>query len=561
MIGYRFLRACAVRRAALLSVAVAIAPVQALATPLLTTHVPLPVAEHAVAITGAPESDAAMTLAVVLPMRNVDALHALVQEIYTPGNPHYRHYLTVAEFTERFGPTPSDYATATQFFLASGLKVTRRFANRSVIQVTARVADIERVFHIRLNDYKHPKEDRSFIAPDREPTLDLAVPVQHVAGLDTFVLPVARVIHGPKQENCQSGVGGSGPCGWFQGSDMRAAYYGGTSLTGAGQSVGLLEFRNGWDPDSITAYFTSVGQTQPSVPLNGISVDGSPINCTNCNDDEQALDIEYAVTMAPGLSQIQVYVAQPGDAGATAILAQMASDNTSKQLSASWAWHDDYTTDDPLFLEMAAQGQSFLTATGDVPDFRMAHPWPPEDANVTAVGGTSLKTVSPGGPYASETTWSSTAAGWSLDKRILLPPWQEPFINSQNQGSLRLRNVSDVSANAGQNAWECWNQPRQDMEHIVCKGANGGTSFASPIWAAFIALANEEAAQNGEAPVGFLNPTLYGLSENVTEYDTIFHDITTGGNGIFNAVTGYDLVTGLGSPDGPSFIDAVAGAQ
>jgi subtilase family serine protease len=557
----RLLRACAVRRRLLALVGFALLPVPASAAALLTSHVPLPVERHAVPITGEPSPNEIMTLAVVLPMRNQDELAALLEAIYTPGNPQYRHYLSVGEFTKRFGPSQSDYDSAAHFFTASGLRVTRRFANRYVIQLSASVADIERVFHIGLHYYRHPEENRSFIAPDREPTLDLAVPVQHVAGLDNLVLPQPRVVHAAVRKNCQTQVGGSGPCGWFQGSDMRAAYYGGTTLTGTGQSVGLLEFNHGWDPDSITSYFASVGQTQPGVPINGISLDGSEVNCTDCNDDEQALDIEYAVTMAPGLSQIQVYIAAGGDAGATLILAQMVSDNTSKQLSASWAWSEDFHTDDPLFLEMAAQGQSFLTATGDYPNFRKAGPWPPEDANVTSVGGTSLKTVNPGGPYASESAWSSTAAGWSLDKHILLPSWQQPFINKQNRGSMRLRNVSDISANADYTFWQCWNQPVQKAENIICNGNNAGTSFSSPIWTAFVALANEEAAQHGNPPAGFLNATLYGLSLNVTEYNSIFHDVTVGGNGKFNAVTGYDLVTGLGSPSGQPLIDALAGAQ
>jgi hypothetical protein len=77
------------------------------------------------------------------------------------------------------------------------------------------------------------------------------------------------------------------------------------------------------------------------------------------------------------------------------------------------------------------------------------------------------------------------------------------------------------------------------------------------MWAGYLALANQQAAANGAPAPGFINPTIYplGLGSN---YDTDFHDITSGSNG-FPAVTGYDLVTGWGSPNGANLINALAG--
>ncbi len=84
----------------------------------------------------------------------------------------------------------------------------------------------------------------------------------------------------------------------------------------------------------------------------------------------------------------------------------------------------------------------------------------------------------------------------------------------------------------------------------------GGTSFAAPMWAGFIALVNQQLATNGSSYVGFLDPTIY--AQNITsEYSTDFHDITSGKSGSYSAVTGYDLVTGWGSPK-PALVTTLA---
>ena len=508
----------------------------------LPKDVPPAVAYNLVPRVGTPDSTRRLHLAITLPMRNQAQLDSLMQRIYDPASPLYRRYLSVAEFTARFGPTEADYATAVHYFASAGLQVTGVSANRYLIDVVGSVADIERVFHVTMGLYKHPTEDRNFIAPDREPTFDLAVPVLHVTGLDDFTLPSPRFIHSAEQSDTTDS--GSGPHHNFLGSDIRKAYYGGSALTGAGQSVGLMELQ-GYNISDIDLYFSSFGPPL-TVPVNGISTDGAPITCTGTctNDGEQALDVEYAISMAPGLRQVQVYVAN----SAISVLNRMASDNISKQLSTSWGWDEHFSTDDPVFKEMAVQGQTFLTASGDYSSLQASGPWPEEDANLTAVGGTHLWTKGRGGPWARETGWSGSAGGPSLDPTILIESYQLPFINPANGGSYTLRNVPDIAGDAYTDNYICYNGK--------CNGGWGGTSFASPIWAGFIALANQQAAANGKPVIGFLNPTIYRLA-HLSTYPTIFHDETKGRSGNYNDVPGYDLVTGLGSPNGQALIDAL----
>jgi xanthomonalisin len=510
------------------------------AAAFLSKHVPAAVSEHRAALAGPLSPDTSLKFNVALPMRHTDDLAALVRQIYDPANPQYRHYLSVAEFTRHFGPTESDYGNAVAFFHKSGLTVRSTSPNRYLISLEGRAADIDRVFHVKLNLYQHPTQPRTFFAPDREPTVDLNVPLLHVTGLDNYVLPHPKFLVQTANTNPRSG--GSGPGGNFIGSDFRAAYYGNGELNGKGQSVGLMELE-GYIPSDISLYFTTVKQ-KSKVPVNGISVDGTPVNCGNCDDGEQILDIVYAISMAPKLKQVQVYVG--GDP--TEIENQMATDNTSKQLSTSWGYRENFAVEDAIYQEMAVQGQSYMTASGDDSSLQASGPWPEEDANITGVGGTDLVTNGAGGSYKSETGWKDSAGGPSLDQKILIESYQLPFINRKNGGSKTLRNVPDISANS-------------DFDMLICaqgkcQGGWGGTSFASPMWAGFIALANQQALMQGKPEAGFLNPTLYNLSI-AGSYKTIFHDVIGGQSGKFKAVKSYDLVTGLGSPKGQAMIDAL----
>ena len=528
------------------------ATAQAEQRPTMTSHVPDAVASGVAPLVGHLPGEQRLSLAISLPIRNQSELDDLLQRLYDPQSPLYHKYLSVQEFTDRFGPAEGDYAALLHFAQTNGLSVINTAANRMVVDVEAPAATIENAFHVSLGVYQHPTEHRTFYAPDREPTLDLDVTLLHISGMDNFTLPHAKNIRPSQQqrsaEEPASKTTGSGPGGNFIGSDMRAAYYGSGSLNGKGQSVGLFEYA-GYQISDVKNYFKKVKQSF-TIPVKGVSLNGVSLNCppATCDDAEQVLDIEMAASMAPHLSQIVVYVGSND----VSIFNQMAVDNTSKQLSCSWGWSDDESSLDPIFEEMAAQGQSVFVATGDSGSGTPGDVvWPADDPYVTAVGGTDLTTTKPGGAWKSETGWSGSAGAPSKNG-IPIPSYQllAGVITGSNGGSTTLRNYPDVAAEANTNQYSCYDGS--------CFEGNGGTSYAAPQWAGIIAMANEQAVNNGKSTLGFLNPAIYDIGVG-TSYDSDFHDITSGSNGGYKAVVGYDLVTGWGSPNGPNLINALVG--
>ncbi|MGP8270485.1 MAG: protease pro-enzyme activation domain-containing protein [Terracidiphilus sp.] len=509
-------------------------------------------------------ADQILQLNIVLPLRDQAGLDAFLKDVYNPSSPHYRHFLSVAEFTSRFGPTQKNYKAVVRFAKNSNLTVVGGSRDAMDVQVKGTVSAIEKAFHVKMHTYQHPTENRTFYAPDHEPTTNLNFSLWHISGLDndssSHPLFIKRTdyakAHNMKPADVVThATTGSGPSGSFLGSDMRAAYYGGTALTGAGQNLGLFEYA-GTDLADLSTYFSSIGQTN-KVPVTLYSTDGTSTSCEdssaggNCDDTEQTLDMTQAIGMAPGLASLVVYVG----ATDTAIIGAMTTHSPlPTTIGCSWGWTPaDNTTLDPYFQRMAAQGQNFFAASGDSATWSASNEaWPADDANVVSVGGTDLVTANSAGPWKSETAWSDSGGGISPDN-IPIPDWQQlsGVINSSNQGSSTLRNGPDVSANANFTFYTCADQ-------TACQANQyGGTSFAAPMWAGYVALVNQQLANIGHPPVGFLNPIIY--AQNVTSvYNTDFHDITSGTSGSYSAVVGYDLVTGWGSPNGAAMINALA---
>jgi subtilase family serine protease len=491
-----------------------------------------------------------MRLVLTLPIRNQPGLDNFLKEVYDPSSASYRQFLTVEQFTAKFGPSQQDYDEVIRFAQRHSFTVVGTSRNRLNLDVTGSVASIEEAFHVTMGVYQLPAENRTFYAPDREPTTtDLAVRLWHISGMDNYSIPHPAIVH--REAGHSEATTGSGPGASFLGSDMRAAYYEGTALNGSGQSLGLLEYY-GTDLADLNTYYSNVHQTN-NVPITLLSTDGTSTNCVypSCDDTEQTLDMTQALGMAPGMSSLVMYV---GSTDAAIFNAMATRNPLNAQLSSSWTWSPaDPNTDNPYFEEFAAQGQNLFQAAGDSGKWTSSSEiYPADDVYITSVGGTDLDTSSAGGPWSSETAWVDGGGGISPD-RFTIPSWQTAAANGCSSCSKTYRNGPDVSANANFSFYVCADQTTCTANEY------GGTSFAAPMWAGYLALVNQQAVANGNHTVGFINPTLYTIGLG-SSYDTDFHDVTSGSNG-YSATVGYDLATGWGSPNGSGLISALAGSS
>jgi kumamolisin len=176
----------------------------------------------------------------------------------------------------------------------------------------------------------------------------------------------------------------------------------------------------------------------------------------------------------------------------------------------------------------------------DQVDFPASSPW------ALACGGTTL--TASGSTINSEVVWNETASdegatGGGVSSTFPIPTYQsDANVPTQPATSFAGRGVPDVAGDA---------DPETGYQ-VIFDGQSqivGGTSAVSPLWAALIALINEEMTTSGKSVIGFANPVLY-------QNPSAFHDITQGDNGDFSAGPGWDACTGLGSPDGTLIADA-----
>lgn len=535
--------------------------------PRLAGHVPATAVAHA-RLLGRVTAAQTIGLALTLPLRNQAALSDLISRLYTPGDPLYGQFLTPGEFTAQFGPTESDYTAVMAAAKSAGLQITGTHPNRLILDVSGPASGVETAFRLHLQNYQ-ARDGHTFRAPDAGPLLPsgLSGRVTGVIGLDT-ALHLHSHLH-PALSG-RDGIG-SGPGGGLSPSDIKTAYsLNSVSANGTGQALALFEL-DGYTRSDITQYESNFGL--PAVPLQNILVDGVS-GGAGSNADEVTLDIELAQALAPNLSKILVYETPNPQAGGTQNYLdgynRIATDNLAKQVSTSWGGAEDQSdtalinAENPIFQQMAAQGQSILSASGDYGAYddtlALTVDDPASQPFVTGAGGTSLAVNGTGGSYAAETVWSAPPDPTQISSPLyssfgngggggFSAVWPTPSYQAALNPVPSMRSVPDIALDSDPNtgfsiyvggAW-----------HVY-----GGTSAAAPLWAGFTALVNQQRAAMGKAPVGFLNPTLYQIGASAV-YTSDFHDITSGNNLYYPALPGYDNATGLGSFVGNTLLNTL----
>ena len=497
-----------------------------------------------------------LRLVIGLPFRNPEILTNLLHQLYDPAGSRFHQWLTPEQFNGQFGPTAEDYAKVIHFAETHDLTVTGTHSNRALLDVTGPVADIENAFQVKLRVYQHPTEKRTFYAPDTAPSVESDVPILHVSGLDNYFLPHSLGFHLTEQAtNLPPGVtpyNGSGPSGLYMGNDFRAAYAPGVTNTGAGQYIAIVDVGGPYYARDVYMYETNAGLNTNIVVTNIFctltSYWTNALTTGTVNEGEEVLDIDMAMSMAPGATILN-YEGEAHD-----VFNRIASDNLAKQMTLSYGFGIDASIIQ-TFQEFLAQGQAMSQASGDGGADLNGGTGLTGNPYATIVGGTVLTMSGTGGAWQSDVTWSGSGGGIS---GYGIPDWQEGVATAQNQGSAYYRNYPDVSMPAV-NIFTVY-------ENGTIIGGTGGTSCASPLWAGFMALVNQQAVSGGKSAVGYINPAIYriGMGPSAT-YNSCFHDVTTGNTfnsqnpTRFSATIGYDLCTGWGTPTGSNTIYALAG--
>ncbi len=543
------------------SISQARSPIPGHLIPSLKGHTPV----------GAPDAQQKLQLTISLNLADPAGLQALIDAQNDPKSPLYHQYITPQQFTGRYAPSQASVDSVVSFLKSQGLTVQSVADNRMSIDAEGTVATIEQAFGVHIANYS--LNGHTVFAPSNEPSVpsSLARLILNIGGLDNTSTPHRIGSLAPKV-NPQ--MNATGPGGGYTPGELNTAYDMNSLINlqdGTGQQVALVEL-DGYKPGDIVTYRSFYGL--PNSPISNVFLDGATITPTaQGGAGEVELDMEVMSAIAPGAAQ-KIYIAPNGLAGFKGFLddfKRIVSDNTARVVSNSWGLCESLTGTSSMqafhtvFAQGAAQGQAFFTASGDWGSADcfasnlatgLAVDYPASDPLVVSVGGTSLTTGS-GGSYVGETVWNEQpghGSGGGISTFFAQPSYQAGpgVLNSFSNGK---REVPDVSADADVNTGYsifC-------TDTTACAGLGwligGGTSAAAPLWAGIATDINAYLISEGKATIGSASATLYRIF-NTPQALNAYHDITSGNNdsigtngGKFPATSGYDLASGIGTPD------------
>ena len=505
-------------------------------------------------------------LSVGLRLRNESALDSFLQAVSDPQSSLYQQYLTPEQFAQYFAPTSDQVQQVTAYLQSQGFTVSSVSPNNLLLDVNASVRQVQQAFHVQINTYQ--LGNHVFYANNAAPSLPSTVSslIGSISGMDnsTQYRPLFQrsLQHTRIATQAQNGpVGGLGPKDLAKAYDLTPLQQSG--ILGDNQTIALFEL-DGYQKSDVQQYFQNYGLNTPNI--TNVLVDNTS-GSAGQGAVEVELDIEAAGGIAPHANQI-VYEGPNTFQGMNDTYNRIVTDNKAKLVSISWGLCENSSgaaelqTLDSIFKQGAAQGMSFIAASGDAgaydcQDTNLAVDSPADDPYVTGVGATRLQLNA--GNYSSESVWSDPSqvqhgpkgggSGGGLSHTYKQPSWQNgPGV--QNQYSNGFREVPDVTA---------FGDPTVGYS-IYCTVKNagcpstgwltiGGTSGAAPLWAGSLALMNQYLRSNNMNALGQVNATLYKIFNSSQPYPA-FHDVTSGNNLFYPATSGYDMASGIGSPDG-----------
>ena len=549
------------------------------------------------------------------------ALEQLLADQQNPASPRYQQWLTPDTFAARFGMADADLAAAQSWLQSQGFHIDSVPHSRDRITFTGTALQVQAAFGTELHHFRTERELHFAPASDLSLPTALAGVTAAVLHLSDFrPRPSVKPLVSPQPDF----TSGSTQTHYLTPGDLLTMYDlvqpSNTGPVGPTQQLAVVG-QSSVDT-SIGPVANFFYQVLHSGNISKVLVPNSGVEATSPGDlAESELDVEYASTFPRISNVLFVYVGANRNYNVFDALAYAITENAAPVISISYGTCESLLSatfiaqSNALFAQAAAQGQTLVAASGDsgstgcapysnsqgvssTQQQDLAVSFPADSPYVTAVGGTQMAagTFTAGNTqywlssaydlsvslrsYVPETTWNEgsvnlgiMAGGGGISKLYPRPSWQTG-VPGLPAGNYRL--VPDVALlastsspgyafctgdesflGAGGQTASC-NVGLSDGKGRYTVG--GGTSFAAPVFAAFVATLNDAKHTTG---LGNINPVLYALASNPSTYASAFHDITSGTNacvaGAYNctaagrsgfaAGVGYDLATGLGSVD------------
>jgi kumamolisin len=474
-----------------------------------------------------------------------------------------------------YGASADDVQKAVTTLQGLGLQVVKTDPATRSIDVSGTVHQIENAFQVKLFDYAHTGGNYRGRVGDIYVPAALEGIVTGVFGMDDRRV-ARRGVHYTNHAALARHVS-SVPPSWYLPGEL-GKRYNFPQGDGTGQTVALLEFGGGYFPADLTAFCT---QAQIPVPkVVPISVDGTPTGAKDGTEGEVMLDIEVVAGVCPKAT-IAVYFARFTERGWIRALDAVVQDATHNPgvLSVSWGfaekayiWTEQGMTQvNESLKEAALIGMTVCVSAGDdgssdaVSDGLAHVDFPASSPYVLAVGGTTIPSKSAplpdiswfeGNGLRQQNNPNSGSTGGGTSAVFEQPSWQKTIaVTPVNPGAIVGRCIPDLAANADWTA---------SPYLLVVDGngqPNGGTSAASPLMAAMIALINARRDANNR--VGYLTPLLYQIDGGSPVGAKVCTDVVKGNNitdqvGGYSAGPGYDAVSGWGTPDGTKLMQVLS---
>ncbi len=487
-------------------------------------------------------------LSIRLPYGDVEGMKQFVDDVSNPRSVNYRKFITPEQVGERFGLPVAAVNSVVGYLKSNGMSIQLVGKNRLSILADATVAQAEAAFHTHINSYRANSAQEPgnslFFSYSQTPTvpMDIAAYVSDVTGMESFTKPQPRALT-PTQTRTLYNVA--------------TAYNAG--VQGQGRTTAISNF-DGFRLTNVPLYYSQFGLPAPAggvgsnvhvVAISGGAGSGTP-------QGEGDLDIQMVLGMAP-LSEFYIY-----DGGASDLIGTLTrevNDNLADVISESYGWSlpaATATSAHNLHLSMSAQGITYMAASGDSGTTLEPYSYPNYDPEVLMVGGT-IATVGGTGTRTSEVGWSGSGGGWSTNTATFntLPSWQ---VGTGVPTTTNKRLSPDVSLNASGNGTGAY----QFYLNGALSSGYIGTSFACPVFAGALAVAEQKIINLGGLPPNGAGKRRFGRIQDLIYSQNgrtdVWFDITSGANGNLpsgaasSCTAKWDFVTGWGAIDFDAFV-------